>query len=124
MDAFVRAFVSAIPTGMQNSMAAHNFPSYALGVVREQGQPISLANAFLKPARPHHENGKEIDLVDDSITKLESYFERMRDALGPSDILAVTWADRDLTETDSLERVKRIGEFFTRVTQRTVEVPA
>ncbi len=29
VEAFIRAFVSAIPTGKQNSMAAHNFPSYA-----------------------------------------------------------------------------------------------
>src|SRR5690606_17698699 len=46
IGAFLRAFVSAIPTGKQNGMAAHNFPSYALALVRDAGQPISLANAF------------------------------------------------------------------------------
>lgn len=124
VDAFVRAFVSAIPTGKQNSMAAHNVPSYALGIVRDKGQPVSLANAFLKPARPRHEDGSELDLVDDSISKLESYFERISDALGPSARLAVTWADRDLPDTNDIERVKKLGEFFDRVTQRAVEDPA
>jgi CRISPR system Cascade subunit CasC len=80
VSAFLRAFVAAIPTGKQNSMAAHNFPSYALAVVRRSGQAISLTNAFLKPARPHED--KNADLVDDSIEKLENYLGRMRETLG------------------------------------------
>jgi CRISPR system Cascade subunit CasC len=124
LEAFVRAFVSAIPSGKQNSMAAHNFPSYALGVVREQGQPISLANAFLKPARPRHEGANELDLVDDSIAKLENYFGRMRDALGPAKALTVTWADRDLPDRDGLQRATTLGDFFTQITERALGVPA
>src|SRR5262249_33379271 len=48
LQAFLRASVAAIPTGKQNSMAAHNPPSLVLIVVRERGQ-WNLANAFLKP---------------------------------------------------------------------------
>ena len=104
--AFVQGFVSAIPTGKQNSMAAHNFPSYALAVIRSAGQPLSLANAFLKPARPR---GEDIDLVDDSIQKLESYAARLQDVLG--DAVHLTWADRDLA-SDGPRRVATIGEFY------------
>jgi CRISPR system Cascade subunit CasC len=110
--AFVQGFVSAIPTGKQNSMAAHNFPSYALAVIRNGGQPLSLANAFLKPARPR---GEDVDLVDDSIHKLESYATRLKDVLGDADRL--TWADRDLTDGGP-QRIATIGEFYDSVASR------
>jgi CRISPR system Cascade subunit CasC len=106
--AFVQGFVSAIPTGKQNSMAAHNFPSYALAVIRSGGQPLSLANAFLKPARPHGDD----DLVDDSIQKLESYATRLRDVLG--DAHRLTWADRDLPGEDP-RRIPTISEFYENI---------
>jgi CRISPR system Cascade subunit CasC len=107
--AFVQGFVSAIPTGKQNSMAAHNFPSYALAVIRSAGQPLSLANAFLKPAHPR---GEEVDLVDDSIHKLESYATRLKDVLGEA--VRLTWADRDLPGDDP-RRIATVGEFYDRV---------
>lgn len=112
--AFVQGFVSAIPTGKQNSMAAHNFPSYALAIIRKGGQPLSLANAFLKPARPR---GEEVDLVDDSIQKLESYATRLLDVLGNADRL--TWADRDLLNGGA-QRIATIGDFYDSVTTRAL----
>lgn len=47
--AFLEAFVRARPTGKQNSMAAHTLPSLVLLTVRDAGEPLSLANAFVKP---------------------------------------------------------------------------
>ena len=111
IEGFVRAFVSAIPTGKQNSMAAHNFPSYVLAVVRDGGQPVSLANAFLTPARPT--DGK--DLVEHSVGKLEDYFGRLREVIG-DDATALTWADRDLPAVDGVERKDKLGSLFAEVT--------
>ena len=48
---FCRAAVAAIPTGKQNSMAAHNPPSHVALKVRDGGTPWSLANAFVRPIR-------------------------------------------------------------------------
>jgi CRISPR system Cascade subunit CasC len=107
VDAFVRAFTVAIPTGKQNTFAAHNFPSYALAVVREAGQPVALTNAFLKPARPR---GEDVDLVDDSIAKLEDYFVRLADAVGPAK--TTSWGDRDLSKNPNIHRASRLEEFF------------
>lgn len=107
VDAFVRAFTVAIPTGKQNTFAAHNFPSYALAVVREKGQPVALTNAFLKPARPR---GEDVDLVDDSIAKLEDYFTRLLDAVGPAK--TTSWGDRDLAARPSIQRATRLEDFF------------
>ncbi len=117
VEAYVRAFTSAIPTGKQNSMAAHNPPSYALAVVRKKGQSVSLTNAFLKPAKPR---GEDVDLVDDSVKKLEDYAGRMRDLLAGANTLS--WADRDLASGDGLPtRTKGLQEFFSEVTRLATE---
>lgn len=70
-EALLRAAVLAIPSGKQNSMAAHNPPSLVLVDVRDGGEPRSLANAFVDPARPRA--GDDGDLVSQSIAKLGAY---------------------------------------------------
>jgi CRISPR system Cascade subunit CasC len=67
-EAFLEAFIHAIPTGKQNSFAAHNPPSLVFGLVRS-GAPVSLANAFVNPVRPHANES----LVDRSIAELDRY---------------------------------------------------
>ena len=75
--AFLKAFVHAIPTGKQNSFAAHNPPSLVFAVVRD-GPPVSLANAFVKPVAPR--NGDS--LVDKSIEALDGYYGRLLGTYG------------------------------------------
>jgi CRISPR system Cascade subunit CasC len=48
VTAFLLSAINSIPTGKQNSMAAHNPPSLILAVVGD-GPARSLANAFAKP---------------------------------------------------------------------------
>jgi CRISPR system Cascade subunit CasC len=48
VEAFVQAVVRAIPTGKQNTFAAHNPPSFVGTAIRHSG-PLNLANAFEKP---------------------------------------------------------------------------
>jgi CRISPR system Cascade subunit CasC len=71
-EAFLRASVEAIPTGKQNSMAAHNPPDLILAVVRERGL-WSLANAFVHPVHPHGDAG----LVQRSAEALDHYWGRL-----------------------------------------------
>jgi CRISPR system Cascade subunit CasC len=71
-DAFLNAFIHAIPTGKQNSFAAHNPPSLVFAIVRD-GPPVSLANAFVKPVMPR---GDE-NLVEKSIQELDAYYGRL-----------------------------------------------
>jgi CRISPR system Cascade subunit CasC len=52
VDAFIRSFIDAVPSGKQTNAAAQNPPTLVMAVVREQGL-WSLANAFVKPVRPH-----------------------------------------------------------------------
>ncbi len=78
VKAFIRAAVAAIPTGKQTSFAAQARPSLVLSVVRpNNSMPMSLVNAFEKPAAPHRENGTTRSLVEDSIAKLGSHWGRM-----------------------------------------------
>lgn len=92
LNAFLRASVDAIPTGKQNSMAAHNPPSLMMTVVRERGQ-WNLANAFLKPVRPQGDS----DLVQGSVTALDDYWGKLTDMYGTEFTgiwLATTESDR------------------------------
>lgn len=55
--AFAQAMARAIPTGKQNTFAAHNPPSF-VGIVLRHTSPFNLANAFEKPVWPR--NDKEL----------------------------------------------------------------
>ncbi|MFO7725702.1 MAG: type I-E CRISPR-associated protein Cas7/Cse4/CasC [Oceanipulchritudo sp.] len=80
-DAFLRAMINAVPSGKQNSMAAHNPPSFIFGVARTAGL-WSLANAFVAPVRPR----ADLDLVSGSIEALKTYWSRLAKAYGAGQI--------------------------------------
>jgi len=96
--AFVQSAIEAIPTGKQNSMAAHNPPSYVRVLVREGGEAWNLANAFLGPVRVARRS--DGDLVKLAIDKLEAHFAALRRMYGGADP-ANDWK-ASLLEADSL----------------------
>jgi len=63
VEAFLHASVAAIPTGKQNTFAAHSRPGFILAIVRDSGVPVNLANAFLRPVQPR-DWGKEDERRD------------------------------------------------------------
>jgi CRISPR-associated protein Cas7/Cse4/CasC subtype I-E len=69
--AFLKAFVDAIPTGKQNTFAAQNGVSLVFATVRT-GDPVSLANAFVKPVAPTEKHS----LVENSILAMDDYYGR------------------------------------------------
>lgn len=122
VEGFVRAFVRAIPTGKQNSMAAHNPPSYVLAVVRERGVPVALTNAFVKPVRPT----EGADLVTGSIEALEGHLRGVAGMYGTAGVAAaVTAADRPLGAADlgggvALARAGGVDELVSVVVARAL----
>lgn len=72
--AYLRASVLAVPSGKQNSMAAHNPPSFVLALPRANGTPISLANAFLQPVRPRTDADLVTASIDAMLDHLQSVF--------------------------------------------------
>lgn len=97
LDAFLRASVDAVPSGKQNSMAAHNCPSLVMVVVRERGQ-WNLANGFVRPVRP----SAEADLVQSSVQALDSYWGKLTAMYGGQ--FAGTWLAT--TEHEYLSHLK------------------
>ncbi len=72
VEGFLRASVSAIPTGKQNAFAAQNPPGFLLAVVKPQGMAWSLANAFERPVRPGNDG-----LTVPSVAELDRYWGRL-----------------------------------------------
>lgn len=51
VKAFIEATIKAMPGARKNTMNGNTLPVYVLGVVRAQGHPIQLVNAFESPIR-------------------------------------------------------------------------
>jgi CRISPR system Cascade subunit CasC len=81
VQAFLTASALALPTGKQNTFAAHSRPDLIVAVVRAKGAPLSLANAFVAPARPIGEK----DLTQVSAEKLADYWKRVTAVYGDGD---------------------------------------
>lgn len=95
VGAFLRASVTAIPTGKQNTFAAHNSPSLVFAVVRKSGL-WSLTNAFASPVRPQQDQS----LIQRSIGALDSHWSQMTRCYGTDDV--VTGALCSLEDKDLL----------------------
>ncbi|MDS1270531.1 type I-E CRISPR-associated protein Cas7/Cse4/CasC [Lipingzhangella sp. LS1_29] len=109
--AWLEAFIRAVPSGKQNSMAAHTRPDALLAVVREYGS-WNLANAFLAPVTG-------TDLMADSTKRLAEHFRDLRQFYGDEGVRSVTVASvsncNQLTAAGG-EHVTSLAEFTERVT--------
>lgn len=84
--AFLEATIAAVPSGKQNSMAAHTPPSFVLAVARD-GTRWNLANAFAKPVAPTRDH----DLVEGSVDRICAHWEALTGMYGRRGI-AGTWS--------------------------------
>jgi CRISPR system Cascade subunit CasC len=89
LAAFTESFARAIPTGKQNTFAAHNPPSF-IGVVLRHASPLNLANAFEKPVTPRHDQ----PLTAQSVAALARHEQQLGAVYGDA---RDTWAVLDLT---------------------------
>lgn len=80
LAAYIEAVVEAIPTGKQNSFAAHNPPTTILVLVRKNQPPRNLANAFEKAVTM---NGSGV--LKESARRLGEYWNKVDAAFGPAD---------------------------------------
>ncbi|MBD8525978.1 type I-E CRISPR-associated protein Cas7/Cse4/CasC [Pseudomarimonas arenosa] len=89
VEAFTRALALAIPSGKQNSFAAHNPPEF-IGVCLRHATPLSLANAFEKPVLPR----SDLALTEQSVERLAAYEAKLAGVYAaPED----QWLTLDLT---------------------------
>ena len=76
VNAFVRAFLTSMPTGKQNTFANRTVPEAILVQVRDS-QPVSYANAFETPVRVKQDEGfaeRSIQALVDHSRLLENSF--------------------------------------------------
>ena len=105
--AFAEAFVQARPSGKQNTFAAHSLPALVMVVVRESGQPVSLANAFEIPIKP----GNDQSLTDEAIAALGKHYGKLRKMYGLNGQATCVVLD---DETTGLVSLKSAGVFYSR----------
>ena len=86
---FTEAMTRAVPTGKQNTFAAHNPPSF-VGVAIRHGSPFNLANAFEKPVW----SGRDTSLTNLSVQALAAHERQVSGFYGDA---ADTWAVLDAT---------------------------
>jgi len=84
LEAYLISSAQAVPSGKQNSMAAHNPPSFIFAVVRDSGAPWSLANAFEHPV--YADRSPDGGLVRRSIERLDAYWGRVKQVYGEDGI--------------------------------------
>jgi CRISPR system Cascade subunit CasC len=89
ITAFTQAMVRAIPSGKQNSFAAHNPPQF-VGVVLRHASPFNLANAFERPVWPDRQHS----LTAQSVQALAAQERQLAVAYGDA---RDAWAALDLT---------------------------
>lgn len=89
VEAFTRALALAIPSGKQNSFAAHNPPEFA-GLCLRHASPLSLANAFEKPVTPRADQA----LTEQSVERLAAYEDKLAAVYGATED---RWLSLDLT---------------------------
>jgi len=112
-QAWLNAFIDAIPSGKQNSMAALTPPETLLAVVRDRGG-WNLANAFLRPV-------DAADLMVASSREMFSHFGRLRRFYGDNDLRAVAAASvaADIVGLPDQEVVTTRDELVSRVMTAT-----
>lgn len=89
VEAFTQAMARAIPTGKQNSFAAHNPPEF-VGICLRHATPLNLANAFEKPISPRANKA----LTAQSVEQLAAYEAKLSAVYGAQED---QWITLDLT---------------------------
>ena len=74
VEAFLRSFCLAVPSGKQKSMAANSLPSFILLIARENGVSVSLANAFVKPVTGEDIKARSIETLANYHGRLDSVY--------------------------------------------------
>ncbi|MCL6649913.1 MAG: type I-E CRISPR-associated protein Cas7/Cse4/CasC [Chloroflexi bacterium] len=78
VEAFLRAFILTLPSGKQNTFAAHSPPQFWGILVRKDSMPRNLAAAFESPVYPR--DGKS--LTGASVEALTKYWKQLDEVYG------------------------------------------
>lgn len=88
IESLIQSMIRAIPSGKQNSFAAHNLPEFV--GVSLRSSPLNLANAFERPIQPRHDKS----LTEQSVAALADYERKIAPVYAEA---GDRWAHIDLT---------------------------
>ena len=101
LEAFTQAMVRAIPSGKQNTFAAHNLPAF-VGICLRHAGPLNLANAFEKPVVAR----ADASLSERSVAELARHDQQLASVYGDS---RDRWAYLDISGAWPKERGEPAG---------------
>ncbi|MFI0937417.1 type I-E CRISPR-associated protein Cas7/Cse4/CasC [Streptomyces sp. NPDC021020] len=115
-QAWLHAFIRAVPGGKQNSTAARTLPQTLLGVVRDDGA-WNLANAYLRPVPS---NG---DLMTTSSERLVQHFQQLGAFYGTSALRRTVFAaiDGHLPGVPDEHKASTVEDFVARLISATTK---
>ena len=117
-EAFLRSFPTTLPSGKQNTFAAHNLPDF-IAVAVTEGAPRNLANAFLKPVYVRKQRPDE-DLMAESISRLSEYWRKLDRSYGQAGEIFFINLKEVRSELHG-KKVERFDELVAEVMQRIRE---
>lgn len=79
LRAFLEAAINAVPSGKQNSFAAHNPPSFLAFTVRRDACPRNLANAYEQPVSTRRTG---VFLSEESVGRLDKQWKKLDEFYG------------------------------------------
>lgn len=104
---FLNAFINSMPSGKQNSFAAHTLPDAIIVTIRP-GRPVSYVDAFETPV-------KGDSPTDKAINALVDYAEAQKKAYGLEEVATYVVAVRDVDRLSELGEVVTLQELLEKV---------
>jgi CRISPR system Cascade subunit CasC len=99
---FIKSCLMAMPSARKNSMNGNALPGYIKCVVRDEGHPIQLVNAFENPVCP--KDGKSVFEI--SVEKLNAEYLKINERWSLKEALCVTIQDSEENEkTNKMEKL-------------------
>ncbi|MCT1996749.1 type I-E CRISPR-associated protein Cas7/Cse4/CasC [Brachybacterium muris] len=112
IGAFVRAFITSLPSGKQNTFAANTLPELVYVTVRD-GRPISLVNAFEVAIKSEDGTGRR----QEGAARMAAEDRGIREAYGFTPLAAFVMGIGDLAEPfDDLAEKVSLPELVEKVT--------
>lgn len=104
---FLNAFINSMPSGKQNSFAAHTLPDAIIVTIRP-GRPVSYVDAFETPVQGDSPTDKAINALVD-------YAEAQKKAYGLEEVATYVVAVRDVDRLSELGEVVTLQELLEKV---------
>ncbi|MGN8157635.1 type I-E CRISPR-associated protein Cas7/Cse4/CasC [Salinisphaera sp. RV14] len=120
IEAFATAFVRAVPTGKQNTFAAHNAPDF-IGVSLRHVSPMSLANAFEKPVTADLRESlteQSVQRLQKTDQKLSAVYSDGHDQWLYLDLTG-QWQDND--QSEALPNLVQLAQRVREITDTALE---